>query len=136
MAEVEYMHICDYAFSGEGGKACVIGIFDQLHASDFPTKHPQLWVAVQLQGTPNEVIRGVRIEVRRPNGDVIAALDPPPLTAGSSGRTNLNVAMQGLVFPEQGRYTFKVTLAGRVLSTTSLQVRRIQQGATPPATTH
>ncbi len=46
MVEVDYMHICDYAFPAQGGKACIIGIFDRIHATSFPTVHPQMSVAI------------------------------------------------------------------------------------------
>ena len=50
MAEVEFMHLCDYAFQAEGGKACIIGIFDGIGAHVFPATHMLMTIAVKFQG--------------------------------------------------------------------------------------
>ena len=136
MAEIGYVHICDYAFAGNGGKACIIGIFERILVANFPSTHPLMYVTFKLQGAPNEVFRGSRVEMGRPNGDVLAAIDLPEILAGANGGANLHLAFNNVVFQDQGRYTVKILLAGRTLSTTSLQVGRIQQSVTPPAATH
>jgi hypothetical protein len=74
MAEVEYMHICDYAFPAQGGKPCIIGIFDRIIALAFPVAHALMSVAIHLQGTAHEIVP-IHVEVGRPNGDVIVRLD-------------------------------------------------------------
>lgn len=134
MAEVDYMHICDYAFKAEGGKSCIIGIFTVLNAATFPCTHPHMVLAVQLQGQPHEAI-ALKIEVGRPNGDVLAGLDAK-LVAGADGTAFVNLNLINLQFPEPGRYTVKVLSGGRSLSTQSFQVRKAPApaGAVPPAT--
>ena len=74
MVEVDYMHICDYAFPAQGGKACIIGIFDRIHATSFPTVHPQMFVALQLRGQRGEACE-LKVELIKPDGDVLASLD-------------------------------------------------------------
>jgi hypothetical protein len=138
MAEVEYMHICDYAFPGENGKPCVIGIFDWIAGHQFPVTHNQLFIAIQFRGAPNESIRDVRIEIGRPNGDVLATIPgPPELRTSQDGGAFMNAGVNGLTFPEHGRYTIKAIAGGRALHTKSLQLKRIQMGGqTPPPVTH
>jgi hypothetical protein len=129
MVELDYLHICDYAFAGDGGKACVIGIFDQIRSSKFPVTYPIMFLVMSLLAMPNQIIEGLRIEVSRPNGDVLAALDLAAVSVGENSRATLYARLVGLVFQDEGRYTFKVLSRGRTLSTTSLQVQRIQQTA-------
>ena len=123
MADVEYMHICDYAFPAEGGKACIIGIFSDLGAGTFPASHPYMAVAVQLQGQAHEVIP-VRIELDGPDGTAISSVENT-VAAGADGRAFLVLNMVGTQFPEPGRYGVKVSSGGRVLAAQSLRVHRL-----------
>ncbi|MEE9184428.1 MAG: hypothetical protein V3U39_08095, partial [Acidimicrobiia bacterium] len=74
MAEVEYMHLCDYAFPGQGGKPCVIGIFDRIRTLGFPVTHGHMHLAVQLRGQQNEIVP-ITIELCRPNGEVLVKIE-------------------------------------------------------------
>ena len=133
MAEVEYIHVCDYAFQAEGGKACIIGIFSQINAAEFPATHPHMVIAVQLRGQPHEVIP-VRIAIERPDGEELLAADGQ-VSAGADGGAFINFNLLSIQFPEPGRYTVKVLSAERPLATLSFHARRIQQ-VEPPAVTH
>jgi hypothetical protein len=133
MAEVDYMHVCDFAFGGEGGKHCIIGIFSVIHAQTFPATHPYMAIAVGFNGTPHERL-AARIELGRPNGDVLVGMDGQ-IAMNADGAAHLNANFVGLAFPEPGRYTIKVSSGGRTLTTQSLRLLRMPAaGATPPAT--
>lgn len=125
--DVEYMHICDYAFSAEGGKPCIIGIFDQIRAASFPATQAYMVAAIRLTGTPHES-GDVRVELGRPNGDTLAGLSGH-VTITAEGYANLNCNFVTIQFPSEGRYTFKVSSGGKTLATTSI---RVQKGAPPP----
>jgi hypothetical protein len=129
VAEVEYMHICDHAFRTDSGKACIIGIFTYIWAPSFPAKHPQMVIAIQFQGKPHEVFVP-KIEIGRPNGDVLGRIEGDSLTCDPEGGAFLVATMVGTPFPEPGRYTVKVLAAGRPLATQSFQVHKMAQ---PPA---
>ena len=131
MAEVEYMHICDYAFKAEGGKSCIIGIFSSINAGSFPCTHPHMVLAIQLHGQAHETI-AIHVEIERPNGDVLAGIDGK-IAAGADGGAFLNVNLMGLKFPEPGRYTVKVLSEARTLATQSFHLRNDPApGAAPP----
>ncbi len=135
MAQVEYLHLCDYAFAGEGGKACIIGVFEAISASVFPCTHPMMYVAAKFQGTPHEVVRA-RLEISRPNGEVLVQMEPE-LVMSADGTGNLHVQMVGIAFPEPGRYSVKILSGGRTLVSQSLHLTRLQsQGAQPPPRAH
>lgn len=135
MVEVEYMHFCDYAFPGENGKPCIIGIFDTIGGPSFPVQHAQLYIAVQLRGAPHEKAP-VKIELGRPNGEVLGALELPGVAMSPDGGAFIQAALQGQVFPEVGRYVLKVISGTRTLQSKSLQLRKIQAGPPPPQTAH
>ena len=132
MATVEYLHVCDLAFAMEGGKQCVIGIFDTIYASAFPVVHPMMSIAARFRGTPNEVLP-ITIELVRPNGDVLAAMRGD-MTLAADGSMFMQMNIAGAQFPEAGRYTFRVSTGAQMLTTHSLQVLKAQPGmqSTPP----
>jgi hypothetical protein len=137
MAEVDYMHICDYAFPAEGGKPCIIGIFDRIFAPAFPATHVYMTVAVNVKGQPHEKIPA-KLELGRPNGDVLATLNANAELTGE-GAGLMQFALVNVQFPEQGRYTFKLSINGRTLATQSLRVQKAPAPAggpqIPPQTT-
>jgi hypothetical protein len=131
MAEVEYLHVCDLAFAAEGGKQCVIGIFDAIHATAFPATHARMSIATRFRGNPSEVLP-IKIELARPNGDVLSTMQAD-LVLGPDGSAFLQLNLVGTVFPEAGRYTFKVSSAGRSLTTHSLQLLKAQSQPPVPS---
>jgi len=132
MATVEYLHVCDLAFAMEGGKQCVIGIFDTIYASAFPVVHPAMSIAARFRGTPNEILP-ITIELGRPNGDALVSMQGD-MTLAADGSMFMQMNIAGAQFPEPGRYTFKVSSAGRTLTTHALQVLKapVQTQSAPP----
>jgi hypothetical protein len=124
MAEIDYLHVCDYAFSMEGGKPCIIGIFDAIHSPSFPAIHPHMAIALRIRGRAHEVVP-VKIELGRPNGDVLATVQGE-FTAGADGSAFLQMNMVSVQFPEPGRYTFRVSSQGRMLTSHTLQLQHVQ----------
>lgn len=104
MVSVEYMHLCDYAFTTEDWKPCMIGVFATIAGMDFPLVHSKLFVAVQFRGSANERFVDLRAEVGRPNSAPIGAITVPAATAGSDGGVFVCFEFVSLAFPEQGRY--------------------------------
>ena len=134
VAEVEYLHVCDLAFAAEGGKQCIIGIFDVIHATSFPATHASMSIATRLRGNPSEVVP-MKLEVGRPNGDVLATIQAD-VTLAPDGSMFLQLNLVGVQFPEAGRYTVKISSGGRSLATHSLHLRKIEpqlQSAPPGA---
>src|SRR5216684_2597000 len=124
MAEVEYMHICDYAFPGQNGKPCIIGIFDRIGAPAFPAAHPLMAIAIQLRGTAHEMIP-IKIELGRPNGDVLVKMEGQ-IVVNEGGGAFINFNLVNTQFPEAGRYTVKVSSTGKTLASHSLHLVKAQ----------
>ena len=129
MAEVEYLHVCDSAFMAEGGKHCIIGIFDIVFAASLPTNLAAMTVAMRVRGQAHEVLT-LRTELARPNGEVIVAL-PMTITLDGNGSQFINVNMQSTPFSEMGRYIVKITEGARTLVSHSLTVQPIPSQAAP-----
>jgi hypothetical protein len=127
MAEVDYIHICDYAFLAEGGKPCIIGIFDVIGGTAFPLVHPQMAIAFRVQDTPHGLL-SLRIELARPNGEALMGLDGQ-VALGPDGSAFIEFKLQSTPFPEPGSYAVRVLTAGRLLATRGLRVEKI---AAPP----
>jgi hypothetical protein len=127
MAQVDYLHLCDLAFSDQAGKHCIIGMFDIIHTTGFPTTHPTMCVALRVNGQPGEALK-LTFQLGRPNGDVLITL-PLDLQAGPDGGCNLNLSLNQTQFPEAGRYTLKVLSGKEVLASRSLRLLKM---AAPP----
>jgi Family of unknown function (DUF6941) len=136
VADVEYMHLCDYAFQAEGGKPCIIGIFNGIGAHAFPATHMLMTIAIQFQGTSHE-IAPVKIELGRPNGETLAAVEGQ-IALSSEGAAFIDFKLGNLHFPEPGRYTVSVSSSGRTLASQSLRLTKVTapgvQGTPSPGT--
>ena len=131
MVELEYMHVCDYACVGEGGKHCIIGIFDNINAANFPMAHPYMSVAIKFQGQQHARIQ-VQVELSKPNGEVLAKVGGE-IAIGPEGGAMLNLNLVNVVFPEAGRYMFKVKANGRTLVSHSIRAQLMKVISQTPA---
>lgn len=122
MVTVEYLHVCDYAFPAEGGKPCIIGIFDVIHATAFPAAHPYMAIALRLRGQAHEIVP-LKMELARPNGDVLVTLQGE-VTIAADGSAFLTMNIINTQFPEPGRYVVKVVSGGQTLISHSLEVQK------------
>ena len=64
MAQVEFLHICDHAFTAKGDKPCIIGIFTQLHGSQFPMIVPRMAIALQVLGQRFETVPHQQLQLQ------------------------------------------------------------------------
>jgi hypothetical protein len=110
MAECSWVLLCDYAFLDQGGKPCLVGVFDSIYAKGVPTTHHQCALVVQLTGMPGEKVR-VRVEIVRPTGGVLAQVEAPA-ELSSRGSAGLQLGMANLQIPDFGRYECQVYLDG------------------------
>lgn len=113
--------ICDHAAASPDGKLDIRGIFHDLYASGFPARQDRMTLVLSLEWDRNDSGRYTfRVDVRGPGGKPTLTVEghsevtprpadrPPP-------RTRLVMPLEGVVFPEPGRYDFRVTAKGRTL---------------------
>jgi hypothetical protein len=117
--EVDLALLADAATIDGSGKLNILGIFDRLSTSSFPTRHPRLSLVLRFSAGINEVGKhGIGIALKAPDGHEVMRIDGEMnLAAGPRGVTGgvlvphiLN--MDGLVFPVPGRYAFDVRVDG------------------------
>lgn len=117
--EVDLALLADAATIDGSGKLNILGIFDRLGTSAFPTRHPRLSLVLRFSAGVHEVGRHeVGIVLRGPDGKEVVRIDGEMnLGAGPRGVADGVLAphilnMDGLVFPVPGRYAFDVIVDG------------------------
>ncbi len=117
--EVDLALLADAATIDGSGKLNILGIFDRLGTSSFPTRHPRLSLVLRFSAGVHEVGKHeIAIVLRAPDGHEVVRIDGEMnLSAGPRGVTSgvlvphiLN--MDGLVFPLPGMYAFDVIVDG------------------------
>jgi len=117
--EVDLALLADAATIDGGGKLNILGIFDRLQTSAFPTRHPRMSLVLRFAAGVHEVGRHeVGIALRAPDGQEVMRIDgemnlaagPRAVAGGVLIPHILN--MDGLVFPLPGSYAFDVKVDG------------------------
>ncbi len=116
--EVALAVAADLASVTAEGKLNILGIFDRLNAPIFPFALPQMFLAVRLSFSPDEVDHdaNLRIELVNARDSQMVALQgslrtPTSLPEGSTqGLINQIVGVAGLTFETGGAYRFRIFL--------------------------
>lgn len=124
---LEYIFLCDYAFTASGNKSSVIGIFDLLGVNKMPAAHPMMFLLAQFTGEKNSE-HNLRLKAVDPRGNEIKP---------SQGNTEMKVRLSGtsrgtlthkfINFPLEstGYYNFALYERNRKLGETKLQVLKV-----------
>lgn len=113
--------VCDHAAASQDGKLDVHGIFHDLYSAGFPARQDRMTLVLSLEWDRSDSGRYTfRVDVRGPGGKPTLTVEgdsevtprpsdrPPP-------RTRLVMPLKDVVFPEPGRYDFRVTAKGRTM---------------------
>lgn len=98
--------VCDALYQEPSGKAALIGLFNRLVAAKFPATHPQMCVYASV----TDVHPGTKFRLiveHAENGQKVAELIGGPAPEADMNPTtilDLRFILQGLTFPEAGRY--------------------------------
>jgi hypothetical protein len=118
--EVDLALLADAATIDGSGKLNILGVFDRLGTTAFPTRHPRMSLVMRFSAGVRELGRhAVAIAIKSPDGKELVRIDGEMnLAAGARGVASgilvphiLN--MDGLVFPVAGRYAFDVIVDGK-----------------------
>jgi hypothetical protein len=117
--EVDLALLADAATIDGSGKLNILGIFDRLSTSSFPTRHPRLSLILRFSAGMQEVGKHeVAIALKSPDGKEMVRIDgemnlaPGPSGYGGAVLVPHVLNMDGLVFPAAGRYAFDVRVDG------------------------
>ncbi|HET9947987.1 MAG TPA: hypothetical protein VFQ22_03570, partial [Longimicrobiales bacterium] len=118
--EVDLALLADAATIDGSGKLNILGVFDRLAASSFPTRHPRMSLVLRFAAGVHEMGRHqVGISLRSPGGKEVVRIDgemsllPNRAAAGGAVLVPHVLNMDGIVFPVAGRYTFDVRVDGK-----------------------
>jgi hypothetical protein len=107
MPKVETFLIADHVFRQEGGKWCLVGVFDNILARSFPVLHPSLGLYLKISDAQGRY--DVRVEFQDSSHRCIAQLGgvaievPDRLSAPDFGLQG-----HGLILPGEGTYFLRV----------------------------
>jgi hypothetical protein len=117
--DIDLALLADAATVDASGKLNILGVFDRLAAPAFPVQHGRLSLVLRFSAAMQEAgAHKVGISLRTPSGADLfningeINLDPGPAAAGGMIRVPHIVNLDGLVFPEGGRYAFEVKVDG------------------------
>ena len=132
-AKLNFAHVCDYAFNGEGGKLCIIGVFKNIILQDISKPHPQMFVVTNLSvakmaGSYKQEIK----LVRESDGEEIIK----PLVFNfsfSEGNTEVPVdvgviaQLNNVLFSELGKYFFQIYFDENLLAKVPIFVNSLKK---------
>ena len=113
------LFFCHRAGSDDSGQLEIRGIFDELRAPSFPARQPRMRLAGLVSWNDGE--RGrvpFLIEMLDPGGKAIFTIQGFSEVEESPGsaappRTQLNLPLEDVTFPEPGRYRIRLDVEGR-----------------------
>ena len=127
--EVDLALLADAATIDGSGKLNILGIFDRLTTTSFPTRHPRLCLVLRFSAGVQEVGKHeVQISLKGPDGRQLIGINgemnlaPGPSLAGGAVLVPHVLNMDGLIFPVAGRYAFDVRVDGEHHVTLPLSV--------------
>lgn len=125
--KIDFAVVCDYAIIDQYGKLSVLGIFQHIWVSQFPTVHPRLHLVVRLKGTRTEVGQH-KVQIRLVDdqqkeiikGDGTVAFSEPP--AGVLEVEAGAVLVFDVPFEREGRYEFVIAVDSETVTAVPVTV--------------
>jgi hypothetical protein len=107
---VEWATLADYALIDSSGKLSVLGMFDRLFASPFPSLHPLLFIVARWSGQPTTMTAS-EIRVWSPGRELLVGAQQP-IQFGPDGSAVTIARLSPLPIPAPGEYTIELLVAG------------------------
>ena len=134
--EVDLALLADAATVDSSGKLNILGIFDRLSTTAFPTRHPRLSLVLRFSAGIHEIGKHeIGISLKGPDGHELMRIDGEMnLAAGPGGvaggvRVPHILNMDGLIFPITGPYAFDVRVDGEHHVSIALMVEGPERSA-------
>jgi hypothetical protein len=125
--KIDLALICDYALIDRFGKLSVMGIFEHIWITQFPTVHPRLHLVLRLKGRRTEIgqhaitirlVDGEGTEILGGDGKVDFAEPPAGVTEIEAG----TVFVFDVPLRSAGRYCFEITVDEDIRATIPMTV--------------
>lgn len=129
---LDLLLIADYANATVDGKLNVMGIFNSIHSTQFPTAHPEMFLVAKLSADPSEygTKRKLAVKLLDGNGKLIASLlereiEVPYGKEGKVVEIRQLLKLSGLVFPQPGAYQFSMLVDNDQKGSQTIQLVQI-----------
>jgi len=136
--EIDFGFLADAAAVDSSGKLSVLGIFDRIHAGEFPARHGRVSLVLRFSAGAEDVgSRQIEIRLRGPENQEILRLDgrmdlaTGGTVAGDRVRVPHILNLDGIAFPEPGRYYFDISSDGEPLLSIPLHLDLAQRSGAP-----
>jgi len=125
--------LCDAATVDVAGKLNILGVFDRIHALEFPAQHGRVTLVLRLEArAPDAGHHEVLIRLRTPDGGELLRLDGNlevgPAPGDDVTRIPHVLNLDGVVFPAPGVYHFEIIVDDEILAEIPLNLVRHVEG--------
>ena len=132
---LDLLLIADYVNIAADGKLNVMGIFNSIHSTEFPTAHPEMFLIAKLSADPSEygTKRKLAIKLLDESGKSIASLleheiEIPHGKEGKGVEIRQILRLTGLDFPQPGAYQFSMLVDNDQKGSQTVKLVQIPKG--------
>ncbi|TET23983.1 MAG: hypothetical protein E3J71_00480 [Candidatus Stahlbacteria bacterium] len=115
--------VCDQVIrEAETNKLSLMGLFNSIKVSAFPTRHTRMHVYVSLTNYIGET-KGM-LKFLDPEGNVLAQIQEPVVFQDKFATIELNFVINGMVFPKPGVYTIEFLVSHQLVGSRKIEITR------------
>jgi hypothetical protein len=114
MTKLELLTICDYAAISQDNKLSIIGIFEQIYVSSFPSQHPQMFIVGIIKGEPGKV-ENLSLTIKNPEGTDAIPSQKININIGPNGKSNIIAGVGNLPLTAAGFYKITLGVEGKTI---------------------
>ena len=97
--------VCDSIYQEPGGKTALVGLFNCIHTSAVPAKHPRMAIFASVTGVRQGSSAKLEIVHAENDSNVVTANGRFPENINNPTMViDMNFVFSNLVFPEEGKY--------------------------------
>jgi hypothetical protein len=127
--------LADYANVSKDGKLNIMGIFQEVNATELPFQLPQMYLVMGFTAGPAEFgsTKNVRVSLLHSDGQEVFTLAaqmqvPHAARPGSRAYINEAIGLAGVVFQQAGDYAFYILVGDDEKATVPLYVNDLSKG--------
>lgn len=125
--------LADYANVSREGKLNIMGVFDNISATSVPTVHAQMQLVLTVEGSAIDAGKEhpLEIELQAPTKETVfkinGALNFGRVPTGGAVKANSTIQLNNLIFQQYGRYCFRISINGMMLTEIPFTVVEIKR---------
>jgi hypothetical protein len=119
--KVKFFVLADTILLDTAGKASIIGIFDRIFVSNYPSVHSRFDIATIIEGENGEHTQ--KLVVKSPKDEIL--IETPTITFkidDSNKKAQFINPFQNIPIPEKGTYKIEVVVDGEPIDTETFEV--------------